>query len=274
MTKEFVSPSLENTKIEELTMQLMEANTKLTVLQKEREMMLSNISHDLRAPITAIRGALDLALSTDNTKEELLKTLSLIDRRTKTLEDLINDMYYLFCIEDTSRPMELTTLNAGQFLEEYFYDEIVDPRYDSFDMKLEVPDDLSCEISIDTQKFIRVLDNLFTNAAKYAFDVDNPSITLSSYRLSCDTLCICVSDTGHGIPEEAIPKLFNRTFMVSDARTPNSQVSGSGLGLSIAKAIIERHGGTISCESEIEKGTTFSIVIPCAKTQNSFEVKN
>ena len=263
-SKEFVSPSLENTKIEELTMQLLEANNKLTALQKEREMMLANISHDLRAPITAIRGALDLMLSSkDATAEEMHKTLAIIDRRTKTLEDLINDMYYLFCIEDTSRPMEFSTLQAGPFLEEYFYDVIADSRYDRFDMQLDVPEDLTCEITVDTQKFLRVLDNLFTNAAKYASDVENPSITLSASRIAREMLRIEVRDTGHGIPEEAIPNLFTRTYTVSDARTPNVHNSGSGLGLSIAKAIIERHGGTIECHSTLGAGTTFTIDVPC-----------
>ena len=261
---EFVSPSLENKQIEELTKQLMEANAKLTALQHEREMMLANISHDLRAPITAIRGAIDLCNSSSAMEaEEYKKIISLIDRRTGTLEDLINDMYYLFCVEDTSRPMEFTPMAAGPFLEEYFYDVIVDSRYDSFDMQLDVPEDLTCEISIDTQRFVRVLDNLFTNAAKYSSDCEHPSITLSAETADDKKIRIKVSDTGHGIPAEAIPNLFTRTFTVSDARTPNAAASGSGLGLSIAKAIIERHGGTISCESTIGVGTTFTIELPC-----------
>lgn len=261
---EFVSPSLENKQIEELTKQLMEANSKLTALQHEREMMLANISHDLRAPITAIRGAIDLCNSSSAMEaEEYKKIISLIDRRTGTLEDLINDMYYLFCVEDTSRPMEFTPMAAGPFLEEYFYDVIVDSRYDSFDMQLDVPENLTCEISIDTQRFVRVLDNLFTNAAKYSFDCEHPSITLSAETSDNKKIRIKVSDTGHGIPAEAIPNLFTRTFTVSDARTPNAAASGSGLGLSIAKAIIERHGGTILCESTIGVGTTFTIELPC-----------
>lgn len=264
MNREFVSPSLENTKIEQLTMQLMEANKKLQDLQHEREVMLANISHDLRAPITAIRGAIDMTLaSKDVSKEDFLKTLSIIDRRTKTLEDLINDMYYLFCVEDASRPMEFTTLQAGPFLEEYFYDVIADSRYDAFDMKLDVPEDLSCSIIIDTQRFLRVLDNLFTNAAKYSGNVANPSITLSAAKTDNSTLKISVSDTGMGIPEDALPHIFTRTYTVSDARTPEGKTSGSGLGLSIAKAIIERHKGTISCSSTVGEGTTFTIELPC-----------
>lgn len=264
MSKEFVSPSLENTRIEQLTRQLMEANAGLTRLQKEREMMLSNISHDLRAPITAIRGAIDLSLSSkDPSVEELIKTIQIIDRRTGTLEDLINDMYYLFCVEDTTRPLATTSLPAGPFLEEYFFDVEADSRYEGFEMILDVPEDLDCIINIDTQKFLRVLDNLFTNAAKYSGNVEHPSIKLSALKTTDKTLEIRVSDTGNGIPTEAIPHIFSRTYTVSSARTPESQSTGSGLGLSIARAIIERHNGTIECQSEIGKGTVFIIKLPC-----------
>lgn len=267
--KKFISPSLENRTVEELTAQLIDVNAQLKALQREREMMLSNISHDLRAPITAIRGALDLTMSSSDVPiEEYRRILALIDRRTKTLEDLINDMYYLFCVEDTGRPLQFETVAIAPFLEEYFYDVIADPRYDSFDMQLDVPSDLNVNVSLDVQKFLRVLDNLFTNAAKYAAESDStPSITLSAALTDVEdstsqALVITVRDTGRGIPAEALPYLFTRTYTVSDARTPDGRNSGSGLGLSIVKAIIERHDGTISCESEIGKGTAFVITLP------------
>lgn len=269
MSKEFQSPNLEAKSVEELTLQLMEAHTKLQALQKEREMMLANISHDLRAPITAIRSAVDLSLSKENlTKEEFKKILSLIDGRTSTLEDLINDMYYLFCVEDESRPLNMISVDACTFLEEYFYEATIDSRYDTFDMQLDVQEDLKCIINIDPQKMVRVLDNLMTNSAKYAGEKAS-FIRLSAY-LKKDTssdplLIISVSDNGCGIAPEALPHIFTRTYTASDSRTPGTK-SGSGLGLSIARAIIERHGGSIGVESTLGKGTKFIITIPAALT--------
>lgn len=279
MSKQYVSPSLENKQIEELTKQLLDANNELRQLQKQQKMMIANISHDLRAPVTAIRGAIDLAMS-DKTMaaSDLIKIIEILDRRTATLEDLIQDMYYLFCVEDTTRPLEFTEIDAGPFLEEYFYDEITDHRYDSFDMQLDVPEDLHCKIKIDIQKIVRVLDNLFTNAAKYNEPVtpapgikgeseplsSSPRIVLSARIDECNRMLeISVSDNGQGIPEEAIEKIFDRTFTVSDSRTPGGkQQSGSGLGLSIARAIVERHGGKIMCESALGVGTRFVIELP------------
>jgi len=273
MSKEFQSPNLESKTVEELTVQLMDAHIKLQTLQKEREMMLANISHDLRAPITAIRSAVDLVLSTDVlSKEDIHKTLSLIDKRTAVLEDLINDMYYLFCIEDVSRPLNTEPVDACAFLEEYFYDATIDSRYDAFDMQLDVPTDLNCTINIEPQKMVRVLDNLMTNSAKYAGE--KATYIRLSARVNkkektdfCPYLIISVSDNGCGIAPEALPHIFTRTYTVSNARTPGTS-SGSGLGLSIAKAIIERHGGTIKVESSLGKGTTFTVSLPCFCSQS------
>ena len=273
MSKEFQSPNLESKNVEELTAQLMDAHIKLQTLQKEREMMLANISHDLRAPITAIRSAVYLALSTDALSgEDIHKTLNLIDKRTAVLEDLINDMYYLFCVEDISRPLNTEPVDACAFLEEYFYDSSIDSRYDAFDMQLDVPTTLSCTINIEPQKMVRVLDNLMTNSAKYAgekasFIRLSARLTPNNKSKANNQLTISVSDNGCGIAPEALPHIFTRTYTVSNARTPGAS-SGSGLGLSIAKAIVERHGGNISVESTLGKGTTFTVSLPCFCSQS------
>lgn len=282
MSKAFQSPNLETKSVEELTSELLEAHSKLQALQKEREMMLANISHDLRAPITAIRSAVDLALSSKNlSPSETNKILSLIDRRTASLEDLINDMYFLFSVEDASRALNLISLDACTFLEEYYYDAIIDSRYDRFDMQLDVANDLNCTINIEPQKIVRVLDNLMTNAAKYAGEkatfirlsahicesTPKNNTKNNGFSTSGSQLIISVSDNGNGIAPEALPHIFTRTYTVSNARTPGES-SGSGLGLSIARAIIEKHGGRITAKSTLGEGTTFTVSLPCSCSQS------
>lgn len=264
----FQSPALESETIETLSAklllsnnQLLESNKKLEQVQREREEMLANISHDLRAPITAIRSAVDYLLSGQEISPEDLQTsLQLINHRTRTLENLIQDMYYLFCVEDTSKELNLEETDACLFLEEYFYDALADSRYDSHDMRLEIPPNLNCHIKIDIQKFVRILDNLFTNAAKYT--QPDSRITLSA-NLTPDngSLQISVSDNGPGIPADALPHIFSRTYTVSSARTPGTS-GGSGLGLSIVKAIVERHGGNVICNSIEGEGCCFTVTLP------------
>lgn len=264
----FEEPTLESETAESLsakllvaTNQLIKANDELKKMEKERSEMLANISHDLRAPITAIRSAIDYLHSGKNlTKEDFDSSLGLIDRRTRFLENLIQDMYYLFCIEDTSKELALESIPASAFFEEYFYDAIVDTRYDEYQMHLDIDSTVSGFIKIDIQKIVRVLDNLFTNAAKYS--PSGTDITLKC-ELTEDShfLLVKVIDNGVGIPAENLPLLFNRTYTVSSARTPGS-TGGTGLGLSIVKAIIERHQGTVSCESEVGKGSCFFFTLP------------
>ena len=265
----FSLPGIETQTIEELSKQLLETTAQLYAtneqLQKEQQQkreMLANISHDLRAPITAIRSSIDyLTGGQALSKEEQDSALQLIHRRTLTLENLIQDMYFLFCVEDTSRALELSEVDAVPFFETYFYDAICDTKFDEKNMSLDIPEDLDCKLSIDIQKIIRVLDNLFNNAAKYSpMDAD---ITLKIERVvNTNYLSISVIDTGYGIPENAVEHVFSRTYTVSSARTPNT-ATGSGLGLAIVKAIVERHGGNVSCESKEGEGSCFSFTLPC-----------
>ena len=256
----FHTPEIENETIEELSMKLLKANEQLKAEQKKRTEMLSNISHDLRAPLTAIRSAVDLLCSGQElSAEDYAFSLNIIERRTKNLEDLINDMYYLFCVEDTSKELNYEKIDVLPFLEEYFFDLEADKKKKKKILSLDVPDDLDCKISIDIQKMIRVLDNLMTNAAKYSRD--DASITLKAETLDKKHILISVIDTGIGIPSEAIPHVFDRTYTVSSSRTPES-ATGSGLGLSIVKAIIERMNGEVTCESTEDVGSTFTISLP------------
>ena len=263
--KIFVSPEIEKNTIEELSKQLLKANTELKKLQDEREVMFANISHDLRAPMTAIRSAIDLALSeADPTQQELLSTIELIDRRSKTLESLINDMYFLYSVSNVSNALEFEDIEAAPFLEEYFYDLQTDSRFDEFEMVLDIEQGMDCIINIDVQKMIRVLDNLYTNAARYALDDKGKKKPCIKLKAKCDKerLLVSVTDNGPGIPEKDLPYVFMRTYTVSSARTPESGKSGSGLGLSIAKAIIEKHNGRIECKSVLGEGTEFIISLP------------
>ena len=275
----FFSPEIESEKINELSAKLLEVteqlqntNNELLRVQREREEMLSNIAHDLRAPLTAIRSAYDCLTLDSLTDDERKQYLGTMDRRLKTLETLVSDMYYLFCVEDTGKKMDFTTVDAAPFFEEYFVDATTDERYDNKDTQLELDPDLKCSVSIDIQKLIRVLDNLFTNACKYSDDGALIRLSVRKADPSCfpedvplekreNMLLVSVADGGYGIPQEDLKKVFGRTFTVSSARTPNS-TTGSGLGLSIARAIIERHGGSMWCESELGKGSTFSFTLP------------
>lgn len=264
--KTFEQPIVAENTIEELSRKLLKANEELKKAENSRKMMLENISHDLRAPLTAIRSTIDyfkhksyeekLSLSID----EMNYLLSVLDVRTKTLEVLINDLYYLTVLESNQNVFDFVKIPLGQFLEEYFFSLEIDERYVDYVLRLDFPENFEVTVNIDVAKMSRVLDNLFTNARKYS-DLGT-TITLGAMPKE-EMVCFYVKDNGRGIPKDAIQYIFERTYRVSESRTPDKE-AGSGLGLSIAKTIVIRHGGNISCVSKEGEGSCFFVDLPMA----------
>ena len=262
--KKFQQPQVASDTVAELSAKLLEANKKLQYAERERTLMLENISHDLRAPLTAIRSTVDYMKEKskdgvlDIPDEERKAMLNLLDVRTRTLEVLINDLYYMTCIESGREDFNFSEVPLAQFLEEYFFAAEIDEKYEAYDLRLEVPEDLDVYVNVDVAKFSRVLDNLFTNARKYS--EEGSSITLGA-GTEGDRAFFYVKDNGQGIPKEALPYIFDRTYRVSGARTPSKETS-SGLGLSIVKSIVESHRGEVKCDSDLGKGSTFTVILP------------
>lgn len=264
--KTFRQPEVDSNTVAELSQKLLEANARLQQAERERKLMLENISHDLRAPLTAIRSAIDYlnqkneAGELNSSGDEMTQMLHLIDNRTRTLEVLISDLYYLTCIENGSDELKLQKVPLSQFLEEYFFAAQIDDKYSARNLICEIPDDYDAEVNVDVGKMSRVLDNLFTNARKYSEDgADIVLGVLDEGQLAT----FYVKDTGKGIPEEALDHIFERTYRVSGARTPDGE-SSSGLGLSIVKGIVTQHGGRIRCESKLGIGSCFYVELPKA----------
>lgn len=251
---------------EELQRQLFEANLSLQAANEElnreqaqRTALFANLSHDLRAPISALSNGVEYLKTGKAAPQEQTEILSLMEKRLQFLKRLVEDMFLLSKMESGDAAMHLQTLDAAAFLEEYFYTCQADSAYDTRTLALELPTGLDCRICIDPELMVRVLDNLFSNARKYS----NPgaSITLSARRLE-EALEIDVADTGIGIPAQVLPHIFERSYRASQARSPEE--GSSGLGLAIAQSILTRHGGQIRCTSTPGQGSTFTLTLPLA----------
>jgi signal transduction histidine kinase len=264
MKTEFVKPELT---VEDLSIALYHSNIKLDkankeLLQSKKELseIYVNISHDLRSPVTAIRNTLEYLLLLDNLDmEEVQRLMKLMYGRVNYLEQLINDTFLLSAISSSSKVLHFENIKIGIFLEDFYYGCEVDNKYVDRRLSLEVPDNFPYIALIDTQMIYRVLDNLFTNALKYSTKDD--AITLSVELIEEKKILITVADTGIGIAKEHLSMIFDRTYMVSRARTPGD-FNGCGLGLSIAKAIVESHDGRIWCESKLGEGSCFRFTLP------------
>lgn len=245
-----------------VTQKLEQTNSMLQKTQQQKDLLFANISHDLRSPITAIRTSIEYLLSLENfEKKELISTLELMERRCIYLEHLVNDVFLLSSIQVNNNMFHYETLDLAFLLEDFFFTVSENNQYDSRNLFLDVPEDFSAMVQVDSKMFLRILDNLFTNALKYSHK--GASIRLNAF-IEQSQVHVTVEDTGIGIEPEHLDKIFETSYMVESARTPSS-ATGTGLGLSIVKAIIEQFQGKIWCESTVGMGSTFHFTLPLAK---------
>lgn len=243
----------------EVNLKLQAANDKLKQQEAERLAFYANISHDLRAPITALSNSIEYLLTdTSLTQEDFLSTLNIMQKRTDYMGHLINDIFLLSSLESSNDKVHMENVDIGFFLEDYFYMCEADSCYENVNLQLDMDENFSLFINIDPVLMHRILDNLFANALKYSNK--SACITLSAYAKD-KNLIIKVKDNGIGIAKEHLPHIFERSYMAQNSRTPNS-TSSSGFGLAIAKSIVEHHNGTISCISTLGEGSTFEIRLP------------
>lgn len=273
MTKrKYTKPEISKEQLEyalyEANLSLQKTNETLREEEEARNTLLSNLSHDLRSPVMALVSAVGyLRSEAFSDAPEYHQTIDLMERRLKTIQTMIDDLFLLTKIECPTIPFITEEINIGFFLEEFFYSCQADRKYADRHLLLDLPEPFPYLVQIDAEKFLRVLDNLFTNALQYSEEGATIALDASFQSISPDQsiVKINVRDTGIGIEPEHIPLIFNRSFRVSSSRTPGQ--GGSGLGLAIVKGIVERHGGSIHCESQPGKGSCFQITLPCKPLQ-------
>lgn len=245
--------------LHQANIKLSEANKKLVESEKKRSELLVNISHDLRSPITTLQGYVEYLLTFEHLDEqEVFLTLNQMHNKLLSLNYLLNEMLMITSLDSSDNRIMLKPIQIGGYLLEFFNSCKVDKKYAQRKLSLKIPEDFPYFVLLNSEMFMRVMDNLFTNALKYTSL--NDEIILET-GLHGNEIIISVSDTGIGIDHKYLTLIFERTYMISDSRTPE-QSKGCGLGLSIAASIMEKHNGQIWCESTLGKGSTFYLSLP------------
>jgi heavy metal sensor kinase len=217
----------------------------------------TDVSHEMRTPITGIRGQLEVALLTANTAEQyreaILNSLQDIDR----LAHIVRALLLLSQAESGQVLLQKTRLDLCQVVRELM-DQFELPA-DESGIKIRTQLAGECWAEVDRTQIERMLSNLLSNALK--FTPRDGFITVSALETP-DTIQLVVEDTGRGIPPEYLPHIFDRFYRVPGRGTAPAPEQGLGLGLSFVKWIVKAHNGTIDVQSTPGQGTRFTITLP------------
>lgn len=230
--------------------------TEMKNLELMRKDFVANVSHELKTPITSIRGfAETLVDGAMNEKESCERFLGIIYEESKRMQLLVDDLLILSRLEQDEYDWPLTAMNIQEVLEDIMpsISQLADKHKVTF--KVEV--DKTAVLLANKEKLIQLLINLLVNAVNYTPEKGE---VLLKVDVKDDQIRIQVKDTGIGIAQKLIPRIFERFYRVDKARSRNT--GGTGLGLAIVKHIVEVHNGNIVVDSELNKGTTFTIHIP------------
>lgn len=215
-------------------------------------------SHQLRTPLSTVNWYVEALLSGDAGKlnEDQKTYLKEIDEGTKNMGEIVKDLLNVSRLDLGTLTIEPVSINLSRLIKSIL--EEVHPIAE--DKELQIQNKVSTNFSgvISDEKMLRMLvQNLITNAVKYT--PDNGNINIDAIKQD-DNFILTVADTGMGIPKESQPKIFTKLFRADNVL--ETEINGTGLGLYMVKTIVEKFGGKIWFESEINKGTKFFVSLP------------
>jgi two-component system, OmpR family, phosphate regulon sensor histidine kinase PhoR len=216
---------------------------------------LDTVAHDLRTPINLVYGCLDVIKNLGPLNDKQLHYLERAFAGLKRMEHLIARLKEISWV-DSSVPLELSEINLSELIEEAV--DLLLESAEQKDVKVRVNvSPVIKTIQVDAARMAQVMDNLLSNAIKY--NRQGGTVVIGATKEG-DSVRVMIQDTGIGISEEDQPQVFDRFFRAPEG--VRLKIEGSGLGLAITRGIIQRHGGDIWVESELNVGSTFYFSLP------------
>jgi PAS domain S-box-containing protein len=238
-----------------------EADRKIKEAMELKSQFISTVSHELRTPLTIIKE--DIALIMDGAagkvKDKQREILEIAQRNIDRLARLINDVLDFQKLQSGRAKFNMQDNSINDIIENVYNTMAKAVKKNGVDFRLALDPSLP-RVTFDNDKIIQVLTNLVSNAMKFT---EKGSITISTRRIE-NAIRVSIIDTGCGIKQEDLPKLFRQFQQLGSGG--NRKTGGTGLGLAISKDIVEKHGGRVWVESEFGKGTTFHFLLPIKST--------
>lgn len=220
---------------------------------RDKEELITSVSHDLRTPLTSILGYLELIVNTKYTnEEELKKYIDIAYNKSQRLKKLIDELFEFTQIDYNKTRTKYTNINLSELLEQLIEEFFPIFQNAQMDYRLNIPQKRIC-IFGNGDMLVRAFENILTNAVRYGKSGKYVDIELIQNN---NTAIVKITNYGNTIPKHYLPFIFERFYRIEPSRS--EATGGAGLGLAIAKSIIELHSGKISAYSDKEK-TTFEI---------------
>ncbi len=225
-------------------------------IEQSKDELITNVSHDIRTPLTSIIGYLGLLKAGGTSPEDQKKYVTNAYTKAEQMKALANDLFEYTTLKSTNTKLNLNDLHIYSMLEQVAAGFELEAEKNGIEIEIEArPKNLT--IKADAEKLVRVYNNLISNAFKYGTGATK--IKLVANLVNKREVELRVENNGAPIPKKSLNKIFERFYRVETSR--NTKTGGTGLGLSITKGVVDLHHGTIRCESN-EKWTSFIIRLP------------
>ena len=256
--KDFVEIPFLYNDFEKMRIKLKENEEEKVLSENAARELVSNISHDLKTPLTAIRGYVEGILDgVASSPQKVRDYLTTIYNKTNYMTKLIDELLYYSRVSGNEFSYNFEKTNVKEFFDDYVKDLYLELDTIKINFSYSANVDADTMIDIDREQIKRALNNIVANAVKY-MDKEEPEIHFR-VKETMDAINIRISDNGRGIDEKDLPHIFER-FYRSDA-SRNTKLGGSGIGLSIVKKVIENHEGSVVAMSKSGVGTDIDIVL-------------
>ena len=231
-------------------------------IEKSKDELITNVSHDIRTPLTSIIGYLGLIEDQQyHSQEDVLKYTHTAFLKSKQMKSLVDDLFEYTKVRQTDTPLSLTNINLAAMLEQLGASFELEAQKKGMTIGA-ASEPASLMMEADPEKLVRVFNNLVSNALKYGDG--GKEINLLAKRVSDNELEVRVTNDGPKIPKESLALIFERFYRVEESRS--KETGGTGLGLAIAQSIVALHGGYIYVESDDDL-TSFVIHLPVKHDQ-------
>lgn len=258
-SKEFVMLSRD---FENMREQLKTSQEEKQKYDEESRELIGNISHDLKTPMTSIKGYIEgIRDGVADTPEKMERYMTTIYNKAMEMDRLVTELNIYSRIETNQIPYNFIKMNISDYFDDCVEDLAIDMKEKNIDLNYFDHTSGNLIVKADPEQIARVVNNIVGNSAKY-MDKDYGTINIHLKKQK-DEVVVIIEDNGQGIAKKDLPMVFERFYRADASR--NSKQGGSGIGLSIVKKIITDHGGKIWVESEEKKGTTMYFSLKCCK---------